>query len=57
MKINDVYFIINPLNEDELLSKIDLKQLDYGLQEGTFLILKIKSTPKKEYSLNMLLEN
>jgi len=57
MKINDVYFMINPLNEDELLSKIDLKQLDYGLQEGTFLILKIKSTPKKELSLNMLLEN
>ena len=57
MKINDVYFIINPLNEDELLSKIELKQLDYGLQEGNFLLLKIKSLPKKNYSLNMLLEN
>ena len=57
MKINDVYYIINPLNEDELLSKIELKQLDYGLQEGNFLILKIKSLPKKNISLNFLLEN
>ena len=57
MKINDVYYIINPLNEDELLSKIELKQLDYGLQEGNFLILKIKSLQKKNISLNFLLEN
>ncbi len=57
MKINDVYFIINTLNEDELLLKIELKKLDYGLQEGNFLLLKIKSLPKKNYSLNMLLEN